>query len=446
MKKPGFIAGVVEGFYGTPWEPEQRRRLFERMAALGLNAYFYAPKDDLKHRVLWREPYEGREVETMGELIAACKAQGLRFIYGLSPGLDARFEEEDEAARAEARFRQLRELGCEDFALLFDDLPEQPDGPEPPARLQARFANRILERTRPLSPQGLFLFCPTAYCGRMAAAGVGGKGYLDLLGRELHPTIEILWTGPEIISPEIPTQHVKETARRLRRPPVIWDNLFANDYDGSRMCLGPYSGRPLDLRRETRGILINPNTEFELNFAPLHTFAAYLREEVDWSPRAAYLEAMRRWSEAFETVGAPIAPEDLAFLGDCYYLPHREGPAGERLIELARRLTGPRSPDWEAAAEEFLQWNQRAQRLSERLPALRRRRLFYDLWRRAWEWREELRLWELYIRFRRSRPPEAPFRSEEHPPGIYRGGFVNRLRRLLLPREDGSFVPGAPEN
>ena len=51
----GFLAGVIEGFYGQPWTGAERIQLFTWMATWGLNTYFYAPKDDLKHRALWRE-------------------------------------------------------------------------------------------------------------------------------------------------------------------------------------------------------------------------------------------------------------------------------------------------------------------------------------------------------------------------------------------------------
>ena len=55
MLPPDFLGGVVEGFYGQVWAQHQRLHLFEQMASLGLNTYFYAPKNDLKHRAIWRE-------------------------------------------------------------------------------------------------------------------------------------------------------------------------------------------------------------------------------------------------------------------------------------------------------------------------------------------------------------------------------------------------------
>src|SRR5207253_899503 len=141
---------------------------------------------------------------------------------------------------------------------------------------------------------GRFLFCPTVYCGRMAGSNLGGEGYLAIIGRELTPKIDVFWTGPEIISREIPVAHVQDLQRVLRRKPLIWDNLHANDYDGRRFFCGPYAGRPPELRGEVAGLLSNPNNEFPLNFVPLRTLAEFVRfpAEGRWNPREAYLSAM----------------------------------------------------------------------------------------------------------------------------------------------------------
>ena len=50
-----------QGFYNRPWTRGQRMDLFGKMKCYGLNAYLYAPKDDHKHRALWRDAYDGPE-------------------------------------------------------------------------------------------------------------------------------------------------------------------------------------------------------------------------------------------------------------------------------------------------------------------------------------------------------------------------------------------------
>jgi hypothetical protein len=71
-----FLAGVIEGFYGQPWSQAERFELFDWMKQWGLNTYFYAPKDDLKHRVLWRELYTRDETGKLREVIAGCEKSG----------------------------------------------------------------------------------------------------------------------------------------------------------------------------------------------------------------------------------------------------------------------------------------------------------------------------------------------------------------------------------
>lgn len=89
------------------------------------------------------------------------------------------------------------------------------------------------------------------------------------------PGIDIMWTGHRVISKTITVQSIQELTEVLRRPPVLWDNLHANDYDQKRLFLGPYSGRSTDLVPHLRGVLSNPNCEYEANFVPIHTLAQW---------------------------------------------------------------------------------------------------------------------------------------------------------------------------
>ena len=66
-------------------------------------------------------------------------------------------------------------------------------------------------------------------------------------------------------------------ANVLKRKPIIWDNIHANDYDQRRLFLGPYDGRPIHLYTHLRGILTNPNCEFESNFIAIHTLSTWIK-------------------------------------------------------------------------------------------------------------------------------------------------------------------------
>jgi len=80
-----------------------------------------------------------------------------------------------------------------------------------------------------------------------------------------------------VISKVITPHSIQVLAHVLKRKPIIWDNIHANDYDQRRLFLGPYHGRPTQLYNSVNGILTNPNCEFESNFVAIHTLGAWVR-------------------------------------------------------------------------------------------------------------------------------------------------------------------------
>lgn len=450
MTERPFLGGVIEGFYGPPWSAPQRQRLFARMSAWGMNTYFYAPKDDLHHRALWREPYDAATAASLAGTIRDCTHAGLRFVYGLAPGLDIAYSDPVEIARVQARFQQLLELGCRDFALLFDDIPDRLSDAD--QRLHGTFARAHAAVTTalhtwiaPQCPGGRFLFCPTPYCGRMARAGLGGPDYLATIGRELSAEIDIFWTGPEIVSTAIDAPSLRELRELLRRPPLIWDNLHANDYDVRRLYLGPYSGRDPSLRAQLAGVLTNPNCEFEANFVAIHTLAQWLRADAGqpWNPRKALLAALEEWRPKFEGVRGGIPLKDLVLFADCLYLPGEDGPGATALFELAARLLRQAPGEWGESAAAFRDLTGRLLRVCERLTEVHHREIFYALHRRSWELKEELQLLLGAVDWCERHGSLDGFASDFHRPPTYRGGFTRRLESLLVPQADGSFAAGA---
>ena len=439
-----FLAGVIEGFYGAPWPQAERLELLDQLPVWGLNTYLYAPKDDLNHRAAWRECYGPDQAETLRQLASRCQSNQVRFIYALSPGLDICYSNPDELTCLQRRLQQLITFGCDHFALLFDDIPDQINPADQSrwhslAAAQSHVANSLYAWAQQQLPSVRFLFCPTPYCGRMALRGLGGPDYLPVLGQQLHPQIDVFWTGPEIISQEIPLQGIRELQKLLRRKPVIWDNLHANDYDGRRFYCGPYSGRSLKLRAEVRGLLSNPNNELPLNHVPLQTLGAFVHCQQAWNPRPEYQQAMSDWLDRFSTTGQPVALEDLMLLGDCFYLPHEDGPDAQRLFALAEQLVQTPPAKWKEEAAQFLDQSARLRKLCTQLTELKQRSLFHALSRRLWELREELDLFENFVRWGQG-DRTTPFASDAHLPGTYRGGFVPRLQRLLIQQPDGTFT------
>ncbi|KAF7229846.1 protein O-GlcNAcase isoform X1 [Nothobranchius furzeri] len=302
-----FLCGVVEGFYGRPWSMDQRKVLFQWMQLWGLNTYLYGPKDDLKHRLLWREVYSPEEEAQLRTLIAEAQSRGLRFVYALSPGQDIVFSSSCDLTLLKRKLKQVSDLGCQAFAILFDDIDHSMCQADSEAftsfaHAQVTVTNEIY---RFLGEPDVFLFCPTEYCGSLCSPSASKSPYLQTVGEDLLPDITVIWTGSKVISRKLSLDSLAEVESVLQRPPLIWDNLHANDYDSRRLFLGPFKGRDPQIRSHLRGLLLNPNCEFEANYIPLHTLGDWHRtgkedvndEVCEYCPERALTAALTDWME-----------------------------------------------------------------------------------------------------------------------------------------------------
>uniref|UniRef100_A0A8C7J942 Protein O-GlcNAcase n=1 Tax=Oncorhynchus kisutch TaxID=8019 RepID=A0A8C7J942_ONCKI len=257
--------------------------VFPRQQKWGLNTYLYAPKDDYKHRMFWREMYSVEEAEQLITLISAAKEYGIEFIYAISPGLDITFSNQKEVSTLKRKLDQVTHFGCKSFALLFDDIdhnmcPADKEVFSSFAHAQVSLTNEIFQY---LGEPETFLFCPTEYCGTFCYPNVAQSPYLHTVGEKLLPGIEVLWTGPKVVSKDITVESIEEVSKILKRAPVIWDNIHANDYDQKRLFLGPYKGRSTELIPRLKGVLTNPNCEFESNFVAIHTLATWYKSNMN---------------------------------------------------------------------------------------------------------------------------------------------------------------------
>jgi protein O-GlcNAcase/histone acetyltransferase len=444
--KSDFLSGVIEGFYGTPWTIDERMMVLDWMQSFGLNTYLYAPKDDLKQRLLWRTPYTHDETSELKGLIDACHARGVRFVFAISPGLDMAYAQASEFETLQHRLEQVHQLGVSDFALLFDDIPDTMRDEDRQrfgtfALAQSHVANRLFRWLQERdSIDARFLFCPTPYCGRMQKSGLGGERYLEEIGQNLDDGIDVFWTGPEIISSQISQNHIDTLTDILRRPPLIWDNLHANDYDGHRFYCGPYSGRPLELRSGVKGILHNPNNEASLNFVPWKTLSDFIHAGETWNPRESYLSAMKQWHENFESAGSPIRFEDFVLLGDCFYLPDEEGGEAAQLFDACEQWFKASSNPTQTLFQAFQEPAIRLRNVCAEIVNLKDRKLFSALHRKTWDLREEMDLLLTCGKCMQNDPP-LPLQSDFHLPGTYRGGMVSKLSGLLKQQPDETFIP-----
>eukprot|EP01121_Diplochlamys_sp_Union-15-3_P022428 TRINITY_DN9547_c0_g1_i1.p1 TRINITY_DN9547_c0_g1~~TRINITY_DN9547_c0_g1_i1.p1 ORF type:complete len:585 (+),score=64.08 TRINITY_DN9547_c0_g1_i1:94-1848(+) len=449
------LSGVIEGFYGKPWTQKQRLELIDTISFCKLNTYFYAPKDDNKQRNFWKELYSSEECLVLSEVIQKCSSHSVKFIYALSPGLSIEYSNHQDLNATKEKFGQLLKLGCCNFALLWDDIKpklseEDSKHYKSVAEAQASFTNKVYEWIASKVPNAFnFLFCPTVYCSMMCGgeSKLSSDEYLITLGNILHQNIMVLWTGPDIIAERILPSHLTTLESVIKRKPLIWDNLFANDYDNVRLYLGPFDGRPTDIKKLVQGILLNPNCEYSTNFVGMYTLGRWIHDDA-YNIASVLPSAIEAWLPKFKCKSQDsehiFTEEDLALLIDLFYLPHSNGKRAKTFLNTAASVLSSINSNIEDITPNIKNLQQQCAsiaRLFTNITYLEDRDICYDLYKYLWDVKEECdaisTVTEHWSSSRRSEPAKSKF----HKQGTYRGGFLNDLRKLLEFKENEAFTP-----
>ncbi|GEM47240.1 protein O-GlcNAcase [Deinococcus cellulosilyticus] len=279
--------GVIEGFYGRPYSFSECHSLISLMGKWGLNTYLYGPKNDTQHRNRWREPYTPEELALFSALVQHARDAGVDFVVGLSP-LEFHYSSSQDLDTLLFKQQQFLEIGVTSFSLLLDDMPERfryEDDAEKFGTL-AHAQSWLCEQLRERTP-GVFSFVPTEYHGK------GDSPYLRELGERLPENIEIFWTGRDVCSPSITTEHTRTVSKTLKRKVVYWDNYPVNDLEMRfDPHLLPYRNREAGVLEESGGILLNLALQPEASKIPLITFARFVQDGEQYQPDAAWQEAL----------------------------------------------------------------------------------------------------------------------------------------------------------
>ena len=280
-------------------------------------------------------------------LAREARRTGTRLLVSANPQADSRgkFVFADDAGLDRlARFAALlHAAGVSELVLSFDDQPRTLKNLRDVLRYGEGTAPAHLDLTARLAarlPAGMRLWlCASAYADVHLGDGSGPYTRAFLAGLPaLPPTVGIVWTGPDVVSPTITRDDLRHTRARLGgRPLLLYDNFPENESrwrDNLAVVLAPLRGRAPDLAAEADIYLACPMAELGASRLALATTADWLRDpdayvpEASWAaaiaslagPHPAVREALRaqaeEWGQAPGApgypVGAAVAPEHAA--------------------------------------------------------------------------------------------------------------------------------------
>jgi hypothetical protein len=377
--------GAVEGYYGPPLAHVARLDLVRWMGTQGFTCYGYAPKDDPFHRARWREPYPDDRMAEFAELLHVGEQSGVDVALVVSPGLDWRDDGSDEEALAK-KLVSFRDLGAKVLGVAWDDVP--PGG----ADLGRAHGRAIAAAVEAVGEGVDWVTCPTDYSGMPVTP------YLRAYADEVPVGVEIMWTGPGIVSPTLAADDLRRFADDLGRPVLFAENFPVNDGAMAGVLhLGPYPERDPEVVDACTGVFCNfmsrpLASRVGLGVAarwwqdPAGDRQAQWREVVDAVPG---LRPLAMASRSWVGDGGPDA--ELAALADGV-VAGDEGAADELRSYLFAGCRAGLDDEWQAEVEPWLQqWDFETQAMQYALILLAARParpagpafILSELWSRA---------------------------------------------------------------
>ena len=239
MKKLNYKSnlGYIEGFYGKILNWDSRNKIIDSLSNHSMKYYFYAPKEDIFHRLLWRKSYPKSWINKFKKFCGYANSKGIKIIAGISPGLDYNFEVHKEEKDFQLLVNKIRILinnGANQIAILFDDIPED---------FEKKFKNlkeglvhaRLLNKLKEIFDDGIFLV-PRIYADELNH----NNNYVYDLLSNLNNKIKIFYCGEYIVSSAFKSRN-KFFKDLIKQDNVIfWDNFYANDYCPKKFVIGPW--------------------------------------------------------------------------------------------------------------------------------------------------------------------------------------------------------------
>jgi hyaluronoglucosaminidase len=306
------FTGYIEGYYGRLFDWRDRNRLLGGVAAAEMTSYFYAPKEDARHRQFWRQPYDKAWQAEFTQFATIAAAKNIHLIAGIAPGLDfdfasldASMDQKNDFTILVAKARQFLANGASMIALLMDDIAadfEARSGSfKNEGRAHAALANRL-----GLAIDAAIIIVPRIYADSLITPDdAQSLAYLEQFTSHLDPQHQVVYCGDDIVAP----RPFGDAGGHLDPASIIiWDNFYANDYCPRRLFLGPW--RNTDMPH----IMLNPTGMIETDLLLLGLMAGG-RDQAGRGSEAGKIY----WRELMQKAAVPDVFFDIAAYFDAPY-------------------------------------------------------------------------------------------------------------------------------
>jgi hyaluronoglucosaminidase len=249
--------GYIEGYYGRLLSWSDRKRIVDKLKDKKMNFYFYAPKEDDRHRLHWKEEYDKSWIEEFISFNKYAQLNNINLIIGFAPGLSFSFSDFLQKKSKHKISKDLKillkkinsflKIAVIDIALLFDDLPnnfEKLNGKISEGLVHAELANTLSS----ILKKPIYVV-PRIYANQLLGED---KKYLIDYGNIINKENITFFSGKNIVSKKIDKKSLANLRKIIPTEIIIWDNFYANDYCPRRLFLGPLTGRS-----EIDNIMIN---------------------------------------------------------------------------------------------------------------------------------------------------------------------------------------------
>ena len=224
--------GYIEGFYGKLLTWSQRKSIIKNLSELNFNSYFYAPKEDIRHRFDWRKKYPKIWLRSFQNFCNYANSKNINIIIGISPGLDFDFTyKNDDFTILKNKLQMLEHCGAKSLVILYDDIEEKSFQNKSEGKLHAELCNKLSAYfKKPL------IVVPRVYSDEIED---NSQNYLDDFLDIINDNFFIFYTGKTIISSNVYSKNRKINDKLKDDKLIYWCNYFSNDYCPKRIFLGP---------------------------------------------------------------------------------------------------------------------------------------------------------------------------------------------------------------